>query len=313
MDTKIKARFWSDPEVECLDRDQKLALLWLFTAHISDCGYVECSTKRFEFETGSPWQALVSAAEALGGSIVRTSKGFLVRNYIREQIGEGERLAKNLMGKSIARSLHEVPAEVRALVFESYPELEALSKPFTSPCASSRSTGEERRGEERSHSGEEVQEKGVEPQPDLRFPQGFPKTADLAVQQLRNLALPDMPAEEWIREVWGQITGRGFRDAADVPIRSFIHHMNSRWTKEKQAWLAKRKMSGEKKEGGAERDDTLKVPVLPPASEEPDGWRVVWPEHFDFPPPERWLDVPASDRRNLIRWTAELQQANHSA
>lgn len=42
--------------------------------------------------------------------------------------------------------------------------------------------------------------------------------------------------------------------------------------------------------------------------DEPAGWRVLWPERFDFPPPERWLDIPLSDRRVLTGAALEWQK-----
>lgn len=251
MDTKIKSRFWTDPQVENLGSDSKLALLWLLTAHITDCGYVECSQRRFEFETGSPWQALLDSVQALGESVVTTAKGFWVRNYIREQIGQGERLAKNNMAKSIRRSLCEAPQEVQALVLDSYPELQALTKPYASPCASSGSTGEERRGEEvldgdraraRVSSGVEV--------PDVEYPPDMPDTEDKAVAWVSGQATANPPPREFIVEVWLSMPGVGWRDGAGRVVTNWAMYVLGRWRRQQGTW----KPGGsdpEKKEGGA--------------------------------------------------------------
>lgn len=293
MDTKIKSRFWTDPQVENLGSDSKLALLWLLTAHITDCGYVECSQRRFEFETGSPWQALQGAVQALGESVVTTAKGFWVRNYIREQIGQGERLAKNNMAKSIGRSLREAPQEVQALVLDSYPELQALAKPYASPCASSGSTGEERRGEE-VLDGDRARARvssGV-PAP-IEPPPGMPESEAKAIAWVEGSASTDPPPREYIVEVYGSLAAVNWRDGAGRQVTHWALYVLSRWRKEKQAWKA-RISAAEKKEGGAGMGGYVPGAVDVP----PVGWEEACAEVLGYVPDE-WGALPAPSKADV--------------
>lgn len=150
MDTKIKSSFWLDQKVESLDAIQKLALLWLFTAHVNNAGWVECSQRRFEFETASPWQALLDATEALGKGVLRHAKGFWIRNYVRHQIGEGVKLAKNNMAMAIVSSLGSAPEEIIKEFSKEYPELSEKIKGLTKglPSPRVREGGRAREGAE---------------------------------------------------------------------------------------------------------------------------------------------------------------------
>lgn len=283
MDTKIKPRFWSDTKVENLDANGKLALLWLFTAHISDCGYVECSQKRFEFETGSPWQALLSACQALGNSIITTQKGFLVLNYIREQLGSGPDLARNNMAKSVVRSMKELPAELQAAILRHYPELEALHKPLPSPCASSGSTREERRGEERSK-GKSAEKGGDAGGPELEAALGY--AAGFSKGNAWGLVISPETVRAWHDHRssvgWEKAMGENM-----IPIANWQADLRSYATN-----AARRNQAGEKKErggfsspdtnGGAARPrEVLTHPALP---EPPCEWRVVLKDLY--PPDE---------------------------
>jgi hypothetical protein len=308
MDTKIKSRFWPDPQVEALDRDGKLSLLWLLTAHITDCGYVECSPRRFEFETGSPWQALIEATEALGGSVVRTAKGFWVRNYIREQVGVGESLANNNMGKAVVRQLKNVPPEIQQLVLRQYPELKALAKPYLSPSRTSRSTGEERRGEERSSEDEGLGEgEALELPPGVEFPPGFPETERQALAWVAGLARPsDLPAvdPEFVLEIFHAMPGVGFKDGAERVITHWGKYVLSRWRKGRVDLLAKRSEDGRKKNGGAENG--LGLPKGAPVAnlEAPAGWKAASIDVVGFEP-ESWEALPAASKADVRAWLAK--------
>jgi hypothetical protein len=154
MHSKIKSCFWSDPVVEDLPSEGKLALLWLFTSRISVCGWVPTSRRRFEFETASPWQALLSAAEALGKGLVIHDKGFWVRSYIRHQFGVGERLGRNNMRVTIIDSMAEVPEEVKVEIVKEYPQLkQALAKPLASPTQAPPKGKEKEKEQEQEQEG----------------------------------------------------------------------------------------------------------------------------------------------------------------
>ena len=63
-----------------------------------------------------------------------------------------------------------------------------------------------------------------------------------------------------------------------------------------------------KKNKGAAADDEATAPPVIAFSDEPDGWLIIWPDHFDFSPPRRWLDVPLSDRKMLTTAALEWQK-----
>ena len=62
----------------------------------------------------------------------------------------------------------------------------------------------------------------------------------------------------------------------------------------------------------AEKNKGAALDGAPPQAgafvDEPEGWRVVWPDLFDFPPPEKWLDVPATNKKMLTAAAFEWQK-----
>lgn len=136
MDTKIKKSFWTDPDIENLTSDQKLSIIWLLTSDISACGWCAPSKRRFESDTGCPYDALQSACDALGMAIVRASKGLWVRNYIRHQIGSGEQLVKNKISGSVIKSIRKLDDEIISVILNEYPELKEKFHAHKMPMAS---------------------------------------------------------------------------------------------------------------------------------------------------------------------------------
>ncbi len=137
----------------------KLAALWVMTnSRTTLFGYVEVSPRRFEFETGTPYQALSELCEAHPKGFVKCGDGVWVSNFISYQMGSGEKLVANNFCKGLVKQLRAYQAlPVFSNVLEHYPELseffdcspdQALGKGLPSP-------GEERIGEDK----EEVQEK----------------------------------------------------------------------------------------------------------------------------------------------------------
>lgn len=148
MDTKISKAFWIDEAIETLDKDAKFCVLWLFTAHVNEAGWVECSQKRFQFETDCTTEDLARACEGLGKGVIVHKKGYWLRNYIRHQIGIGEPLAKNNQALAIIRMFKNMPAEIVEEVLLEYPELKVLPTP--SKVLAKDRRGEERKGKARS-------------------------------------------------------------------------------------------------------------------------------------------------------------------
>lgn len=318
MDTKIKARFWRDPQVELLPAEGKLALLWLFSAHISDCGYVECSPKRFEFETGSPWQALLDATEALGESIARTSKGFLCKNYVREQLGEGEGLARNNMTRSVMRAFRACPPDVREIFLETYPELEALAKPFTSPSCVSGRAGEERRGEENAEGGP-----GETSPPEFSALSVSEQAERIVSAYVRRDAPMECHAAVLAAIASGQQPAHmlaSVRECAAL-IRKHAPHgaMNSKVPRAKTFFLEQqwndplvfqhRWEVPEKKEGGAPAvPSSLSVAPSRRDLAPPSGWEEACQNLFGFTYDE-WSAVPVSAKDDIRDHLAKLRAA----
>ncbi len=126
MDATIKASFWTDNRVEELDKDGKLACLWLFTNPARDlCGFTKVSNKRFTFETGLSASDLEGVCKGLPSSIKEVSKGvFFAVNFIRQQFGNGGKLSLgNKVIVAAARYADKLPEKMRDAFFLEYPEL----------------------------------------------------------------------------------------------------------------------------------------------------------------------------------------------
>jgi hypothetical protein len=139
LKTKISSDFWSHPEIENSNPETRLAALWLMTnERVTLFGYAEITDRRFAFETGLSKEALTETLRALGNTFVQTSKGYWIRNYIKDQFGSGDALRANNMGKAVAKALAACgDKDVIDLVESHYPEFqkqpnEALAKPLAS-------------------------------------------------------------------------------------------------------------------------------------------------------------------------------------
>ena len=124
----IEPKFWSDPDLENLGGDEKLALLWLITNSQTDlCGFCEVGKRRFEFETGKPLEALQRACDGGGKGFEKVDKNtYWIRNYVAYQMGRGDRLIRNNMGRSVVKHLSALSEEKRDLFLSEYPEIEAI-------------------------------------------------------------------------------------------------------------------------------------------------------------------------------------------
>lgn len=124
MKTLIEPDFWSDPNIEEIEAEEKLALLWLMTNSRRDlCGFVEISKRRFEFETALSFESLSRACEGVGKGFEEIKEGlYWVRNWVGKQIGRGEALKRNNVGKSMVRQLSKLPEALQETFLEEYPE-----------------------------------------------------------------------------------------------------------------------------------------------------------------------------------------------
>ena len=89
---KIAPQLWTDPVLEEASPQVKLAAaIWLMTNfRTSPAGFVDHPSKRrFEFETGSPYEALTKLLELHPKGFVRTPKEIWIRRFIAHQFGTG--------------------------------------------------------------------------------------------------------------------------------------------------------------------------------------------------------------------------------
>jgi len=105
MDTKLPATFWIDPKFDKCDVSELLAVLWIKTNPGLDLlGSADASARNFEFHARMPFEHFERACQALGKGIVRDGTRYWLRDFIREQFGAGESLARNHMRKPLARA-----------------------------------------------------------------------------------------------------------------------------------------------------------------------------------------------------------------
>lgn len=163
MIVRISPSFWSDPDIEEMPPELKLAALWMLTnSRTTLFGYVEVSPRRFLFETGTPYEGLDALCKAHPKGFVKCGAGYWIRNFISYQMGSGDKLVANNFCKGLVRSLRAYQGlPVFEKVLSAYPELSVFfddqdSEGLTEGLPSPR---EERRGEDKM---EEVQEKPSE-------------------------------------------------------------------------------------------------------------------------------------------------------
>jgi hypothetical protein len=137
MKPKIDPSFWSDPEVESLASNQKLALLWIWTnSQMTVCGFCQVSPKRFAFETGLPIEALWETIKALPRALkhFQDESTIYSRKFIRHQLGDGEQLVKNNIFKSVLSVFDGIRIkELKAAILEDYPVIGQRIKALQSP------------------------------------------------------------------------------------------------------------------------------------------------------------------------------------
>ena len=106
----------------------KLAVFWLIT-NANYAGYVEVTEKRLKRDLEVDINILDEACGQMGDNFVRTDRGIWLRNYIRRQVGDGVSLQRNNIAKTVLKHLEQdSPEELKSMVYEEYPQLEALGK-----------------------------------------------------------------------------------------------------------------------------------------------------------------------------------------
>lgn len=125
MKTLISPDIWRDPSFEELSPEAKLVVFWLWT-NADLAGVVRVSERRLGFDTGitSPSEAL---AEGLAsGSYEVDGDRVVIINFISRQIGEGEKLARNNIARSLMKVIASQPLSTQSFIMARYPELKPL-------------------------------------------------------------------------------------------------------------------------------------------------------------------------------------------
>lgn len=189
MNVKISPEFWSDPGIELLSSEAKLATLWMLTnPRLNFVGFAEISEKRFTFETGLDVKALTEVFEALPKSFRRDARGYWIRAFIRRQFGQGESLLRNNFCKPLVRDLKALASPSVVLwVLDEYPELETHPEVGVKGEALRKSSGSTTGGQraEQSRVRAEKERSGAarqgDPKPPAPEPADGRRPADLAV------------------------------------------------------------------------------------------------------------------------------------
>ena len=133
MHPKITNKIWADSNFIELEDKGKLAVFWLIT-NANYAGYVEVTEKRLKRDLEIDINILNEACGQMGDNFVRTDRGIWLRNYIRRQVGDGVSLQRNNIAKTVLKHLEQdTPEELKSMVYEEYPQLEALGKDLESP------------------------------------------------------------------------------------------------------------------------------------------------------------------------------------
>lgn len=290
MNVRITPGFWSDPEIEELSAEMKLAALWALTnSRTTVFGYVEVSDRRYEFETSSPYQALIGLCEAHPKGFVKCGKGIWVRKFISYQIGTGKRLIDNNYCRTLIKELREYSEHpVFENVLSEYPELrpcfessdtesdEALAKGLPSPRA------EKSREEQRRVEQEEVQEKDSKPSDFQTFWAAYPnKTGKGAALKAWDRTKKARPSSEIVLAALERCKAS---DQWTKDGGQFIPHPAT--------WLNQLRF--------------LDFEPVPDSQKnkkeaEPEGWRDALAELLpDFDAPQHWGSLPPTVRDGLL-------------
>ena len=215
----IDPAFWSDPDIEGAKSGVKLAALWLITnPQTSILGLCNASPLRFTFETGLPATALESALEALPRAFKRFGSVVFVRNYVRHQFGNGDKLIRNNFFVALKSKFEAVrEEELRNAILSDYPEFD---KPSISP-PEGLTKPKEREG--KVSTGEGGVQRGQFVPPDLE------ETKAYALE----IQMPVADAESW----YDHFLSNGWRVSGKTPMKDWkaslrnskrnpIHHAN---------------------------------------------------------------------------------------
>jgi hypothetical protein len=127
MQTKIDPKLWD--ALQGSTKETKLAVLWMLTnRQLTPSGYCPAPVETFQHETKLSEEDLRRAYEFLREDVVKTAKGYWLKKFIRQQIGENRpALAKDKRARPVVTSIEETECpELKAAFLAEYPSLSPL-------------------------------------------------------------------------------------------------------------------------------------------------------------------------------------------
>jgi len=162
MKALIGSDIWSDPDFESLSAEAKLIVFWLLTSPSRDnAGVVRVSERRVAFECSIPNPKDILEEAVRSGSFVVKGDRIWIKNWITKQIGAGDSLVRNNIMKSVQKCIKTHPIELRAQIYETYPELKP-STPSQGGYLPPMEPPTEGQGKEREGKGSEGNNKKAE-------------------------------------------------------------------------------------------------------------------------------------------------------
>ena len=173
MHTILPSTIWTDNDFIELNDDHKLCYFWMQT-NANTAGYVSVSPKRLKRDIDIDFQCFEEACQVMGDNFHRMDGGVWIRDYIRLQIGEGDKLAANKMSATVIKHLiKDSPQSLQEIVLKEYPTLhrrleeylrpkEALTKPLPRPHQGDAKGKEKEKEEDMEMEWDKEWEKGGE-------------------------------------------------------------------------------------------------------------------------------------------------------
>ena len=124
---KIDPKLWDSFQNE--DTNTKLAVLWMLTNRkLTSSGYSPAPLKTFQNDTELSEEDLRRAYAFFREDVVKTAKGYWLKNFVRYQIGANRpALARDKRSRPVVASIEETKCpELKAAFLAEYPSLSPL-------------------------------------------------------------------------------------------------------------------------------------------------------------------------------------------
>jgi hypothetical protein len=237
MDRKISPSFWTDPDIEVLTPEQKLAVLWILTnPQMNLCGFCQVSLKRFHFETGLTEDVLATTIGKLARSFKHFEEKNIIysRNYIRYQLGSGSKLMKNNIFVSLLstfRSAAVFPPLAEAILSD-YPEINKGLQEGLERASLSLQTPQQGQREGERETKRDVSEKGSGEKPRTdqhNQAQAIPRDEQTALEWAEKVGVPS----DFARQIFYKCQGIGWKDGVGRQIMDWPSYIRARFTEDK--------------------------------------------------------------------------------